>query len=259
MGLSSDSMWLIPSTVFLAGLIGSPHCASMCGPLVVNFANKRKHLAAYQLGRLISYSCAGALIGAFGENIFGSTKSSHLTIFSLLFMALLLFVNAYRTFFNRSLHFQIFGSNSKIVLIKSPIWFRHLNQKIWQTLRTMALPRIVFASLAGILTIFLPCGHLYSFMLGAVATGSAAKGALYMAAFWLGSAPLLSVGASWMRQQLLPSSGSRQKWAGGLLLVAGIFSIIAFGLRIPTLNAMTSQRNLQENMKAEIQHELRCH
>lgn len=254
MGLSPDSMWLIPTTVFIAGIIGSPHCASMCGPLVVNFANKKSHLAAYQMGRLLTYAMAGALIGAFGESILGSTKPAWLTSLTLAFMAFLLLLNGIKTFTSATLSVP-----KHLQWIKMPDSAQRLLQKVWRSLYALPIPRTLFAGLAGAMTIFMPCGHLYTFLIGAVATGSAAKGTLYMAAFWAGSAPLLSFSAGWLRQLLSRKQSGQQKWAGGILILAGLFSVIAFGLRIPVVSALTHQHELQQNSKNESQHEIRCH
>ena len=43
----------------------------------------------------------------------------------------------------------------------------------------------------GLLTAFLPCGWLYLFAAYAAGTGSPARGAMVMAAFWLGGVPAL--------------------------------------------------------------------
>ena len=64
-------------SAFLVGLLGGGHCAGMCGGIVgavsINLPmNKPKtpFLLAYNTGRLISYSLAGALAGLVGASSF---------------------------------------------------------------------------------------------------------------------------------------------------------------------------------------------
>ncbi len=221
--LIETSYW-IPISVLIAGLIGSPHCASMCGPLVMNFAVKRKRLFYYQMGRMISYSTAGALAGAFGEAVLGSTRPPWLTQLSLAFIALTLIVSGYRTFSGGSLHFPW-------PQLPKPLWMRGFSMKLWSITRRPSMPAEMTATLTGLLTVFLPCGHLLSFLVGAVATGTAINGALFMFAFWLGSSPLLMLTGIWMPTLMKLRQQRGRRWAGAILVVAGLMSLAAFGFR----------------------------
>ena len=64
-------------SVFLVGLLGGGHCIGMCGGIVgavsmsLPQAKPKLHfLAAYNAGRILSYSLAGALAGAVGASSF---------------------------------------------------------------------------------------------------------------------------------------------------------------------------------------------
>ena len=52
-------------------------------------------------------------------------------------------------------------------------------------------PPVVRAALIGLLTGLLPCGWLYAFVVTAAGTGHPLHGAAVMAAFWLGTVPVL--------------------------------------------------------------------
>ena len=214
-----DSLWFIPLSVFVGGLIGSPHCMFMCGPIVINFANKPKLLLAYQAGRMLAYTGAGAIVGGFGESILGNDRPQWLSTTSLLSIAVILIFNGYRAILGKPWH------------LTTPRFLNRFSIRIWKYLRLSALPKIITAGAAGVLTVFLPCGHLYSFLIGAVAIGSAIKGAAFMFAFWLGSAPLLSFGGAWIQKILKPKIDQGQRWAGVFLILAGILSLVAFGAR----------------------------
>lgn len=239
-----DSLWVIPLSVFVGGIIGSPHCMSMCGPIVINFANHRSRLFCYQLGRMLAYTVAGALVGGFGQALLGEDRPQWLSSLSLLLLALLLVVNGYRAISGKSMHLPV------------PEFLNKLSMKLWRNLRLSRLPQTLTASAAGILTVFLPCGHLYGFLLGAVATGSALKGAVFMFAFWLGSAPLLSVSGSWLQKILKPRIEGGQRWAGVLLVIAGLFSILTFGAKTENFAKHLQKNQQQDQSQKSSEH---CH
>ena len=244
MALFSDPLWLIPLSVFVGGVIGSPHCMSMCGPIVLNFADRKANLLFYQLGRMLAYSLAGALVGAFGETVLGPSRPVWLSGISLGLIGLLLLFNGYRAFMNRPLHLPM------------PQFFVRASTTFWKYLRVSSLPKAATAGIAGLLTVFLPCGHLYSFLLGAVATGSAVKGAVFMFAFWLGSTPLLSFGGAWIQRLLQPKIANGQRWAGVLLICAGIISVLAFGARAETFGKQLKENHANSQGDARPGH---CH
>jgi uncharacterized protein len=217
--LFHDSIWWVSGSVFVAGLIGSPHCLSMCGPIAFSFSSRPMGLVGYQLGRLFSYTLAGAGAAVFGGAVFGVNRPDWLADLSLLLIALLLVVNGYRAIVNRPIH------------IKTPKFINRIAVKLWRRIGASNWPTPITATLAGILTVFLPCGHLYSFLVGAIAAGSAVGGALFMAAFWLGSTPLMSVGGIALQKFLKVDNGTRQRWVGVILVGAGLFSVLAFGAR----------------------------
>lgn len=218
-------MWIVPISVLVASLIGSPHCVMMCGPLVMNFASNRRRMIGYQLGRMISYTGAGALAGALGQSILSASRLPWVTSLSLGLIAIFLIITGYRTLIQKPLHLPL------------PQFMTRPLFKIWSRLRSSrAMPADLTAGLAGLLTLFLPCGHLYGFLVGAMATGGATKGAAFMMAFWLGTVPALGFGASWLRKWLQPGLSKRPQWAGALLILAGFFSLYTFASNLKSLD-----------------------
>lgn len=225
---------LVPLSVFLGGMMGSLHCMSMCGPIVLNLSRKKSWLLNYQIGRMLSYSSAGALSGAFGSQIFGTQSPPWLSAVSVLTLALALLFNSYKIYQGQTLHFKL------------PSALNQISLKIWNFLKLSKLSKNITSLLAGVATVFLPCGHLYSFLIGAVATGSAIRGAIFMFAFWLGSTPLLSLTTrilhGFFSQQLL----SNQKWAASFLLLAGFLSVLSFGARAKELHMAPSKASSEK-------------
>ena len=220
--LSSELIWFIPVPVMVAGFIGSPHCVAMCGPLVMNFANTRKRLAIYQLGRGLSYMLAGAMAGAVGHSTLMPIIPNWISSLTIVLIALLLIYNGLNTWLGHSPHVQLPRSLSKILT--------NATQLVWKNtkLKSRGPKSLSTTLLAGAMTVFLPCGHLFTFLIGAMATGSAFKGALFMTAFWIGTVPALGLGAGILGRWLNFNSAAQAKSAGAMLMAAGLLSLGAF-------------------------------
>jgi sulfite exporter TauE/SafE len=112
----------------------------------------------------------GALAGSLGERIFGSAFSVWASWLASGAMAGIFLALAVRAWRGQSPHFA--------VLPKS--WLGRAFGKA----NSLGL---------GLLTAALPCGWLQTFVLSAVATKSAAGGAILLACFWVGTLPALTV------------------------------------------------------------------
>ncbi|WBW95008.1 urease accessory protein UreH domain-containing protein [Oceanirhabdus sp. W0125-5] len=230
--------------LFIVGLFTSLHCVGMCGGIMLSQSissikkNKLVPLTPallYNLGRVISYTILGGVVGAIGS-IFSISlyAKSAITIFAGLFMIIMGFNLAGFKIF-RKLH------------IKLPWSICSSNKK------TKA-PFIV-----GILNGFMPCGPLQTMQLYALGTGSAIKGALSMFAFSLGTVPLmLSFGIA---VTMLNKSYSRKilKLSGVLVIILGFIMInrgaLLSGVNFSSKLGFLSNRseNIQINYtKAEI-------
>lgn len=240
MDLFREAQIFIPITVFIGGLVGSLHCMSMCGPIVLNFAKKKSWLACYQFGRMLSYTLLGSLFGAFGNQFLGPQAPTWLSSLSLILIAAFLIFNSLKIFKGQSLHFPM------------PPLILKTSTQFWRWIRISQLPKDLTSGLAGFVTVFLPCGHLYSFLAGALATGSAIKGAAFMFAFWLGSTPLLSISTRFFHFIFPDKIFSQQKWAASLLMLAGFTSLIAFA-------SMSNEMAQAKIRTSETKGQMLCH
>jgi sulfite exporter TauE/SafE len=183
----------------VAGLIGSPHCVGMCGAFATAGGSARGGLA-WQVGRLGTYAVLGAVVGGAGATlpipgpVLAGVAGLFLAWFALKLAGLapaLPFRVPYPTALAASL----------------------LRQE-------GVLPRIAF----GAFTALLPCGLLWSALAVAAAAGGAGPGALAMAAFWLGTTPLLLAAAQGL--QLLARARPGVRYAVALFVfAAGAWSI----------------------------------
>jgi sulfite exporter TauE/SafE len=184
---------LIPA-IFLASVLGSFHCAGMCGAFLAIASGApgggaRRHVilqGSYHLGRLVSYTALGAAAGAAGKliNVAGAmagfrAAAAILAAFTMIAFAL---ITLLRT---RGISIGRFGL--------PPSWLALV--RIGQR-AALDQPPVVRALMIGLFTTMLPCGWLYAFAVSAAGTGSALRGAMTMTAFWAGTLPaLVAVGA----------------------------------------------------------------
>jgi sulfite exporter TauE/SafE len=95
------------------------------------------------------------------------------------------------------------------------------------------LPKNIQGFILGSFSAFLPCGWLYSFVLGALATQSPIKGAAFLGLFWLGTVPALVLAPSLIRKVLAPISQKAPKISGAVLIAAGLITV---GLKLRIAN-----------------------
>lgn len=164
-------------TAFVLGLVGSLHCAGMCGPLALALpgaqAGGRFALGrvAYNAGRIFTYCVLGLVFGLFGKTLLlaGIQRWVSITLGVLLITGLF--------------------ASRKLALWK-PVTFlvNHLKATMGKLLRQRSLFSV---GLLGTLNGLLPCGLVYVAAAGATTTATMLSGALYMAAFGAGTLPMM--------------------------------------------------------------------
>lgn len=201
----------------LASFIGSWHCALMCGPIAANFKT-RNGLVSYQLGRLLAYCSLGFISGLLGSFLLRE-QFTYARIFLGVLFGLVLIQSAFQQL--KTQNSQTFFSSflAKIYLVI----LRKLKQfKIFQ------LPM-----LAGVLTGFLPCAWLFTWLMAAANSHDPVLGVLLMFILWLGGVPTLSVISIFIRRGHQLSSPLQKKILFFVLLISGVYSIashLIFGL-----------------------------
>nr|WP_317198853.1 sulfite exporter TauE/SafE family protein [uncultured Psychrobacter sp.] len=185
---------------FLMGFLGSPHCLGMCGGLVAAFslsmkdvspAKRRRLIATYHFGRLISYSILGLIAGLIGTTVLEPLMRGNSTPRILLGLVLV-FVG--------------------VTMLGAPFLSKleRVGMRFWQYLspiRQKVFPLNTYprAMAAGLLWGYLPCGLVYGALLIAVVAHNPLGGAALMFVFGLGTVPMLvatheTVG--WLRDKI---------------------------------------------------------
>ncbi|MEW5798320.1 MAG: sulfite exporter TauE/SafE family protein [Bacteroidota bacterium] len=163
------------------GLLGSMHCIGMCGPLVLavpSTTEKRwKFLlerGIYNFGRTVIYGVIGALLGLVGKNILIGVQQD---ISIILGVTILLSV---------VLPFRL---KSKLDTF-SPLKYLYLfvKQKFAFLMQKKGMTTLF---VLGMLNGLLPCGLVYTALIGATAVADAWQSALFMMFFGIGTIPAL--------------------------------------------------------------------
>jgi len=218
------------TSVLVIGLLSSLHCLGMCGGIMgalslslpASVRDNRLQMGlfvtAYNLGRIVSYTLAGVLAGAFGVEILNwlglQDDSAHriLRILGAAFMALIgLYLAGW------------FPQLIKLEKIGQPAWKRI--EPVARRLMPIKTPGQ--ALLYGMLWGWLPCGLVYVVLLMTITAGSGLQGGLMMAAFGLGTLPsMLSAGVmlSWVRR--LGSSQRTRQVMGIILLMSALATLL---------------------------------
>lgn len=175
----------------LVGLAGSAHCIGMCGGVSAalamaipadkqHFWGRLAYLLNYNLGRILSYVIAGALVGGLLATTSELGAGKH-AIAGLRLIAALLMI---------ALGLYLAGWWQGILLLE------RMGARLWPHIKPLAGKFLPFTSPLqalpfGMVWGWLPCGLVYSMLTWSAAASSASGGALIMLAFGLGTMPTL--------------------------------------------------------------------
>ncbi|WP_269542376.1 sulfite exporter TauE/SafE family protein [Cerasicoccus fimbriatus] len=169
------------SAAFIAGLVTSPHCVGMCGPIgcaTLPLGQSESSLAwataSYHLCRSLAYMIICLLAGLIGGSALDAFGAAPAKILPWLMVAMFLAVA-----FRLDRH------------LPKPRAWSGLFQKISRKVR--ALPRWLLGAGLGAMTPLLPCGPLYLIFTVALFSGDPVRGAEIGLAFALGTIPLLAL------------------------------------------------------------------
>jgi sulfite exporter TauE/SafE len=210
-------------SAFLVGLLGGGHCVGMCGGIVGAVSmhlpqskSKAPFLLAYNAGRILSYTLAGAIAGLVGASSF--------------FLQYVL-----------PIQHVLYGISSLMLialgLYLAGIWhgvtyLENAGKTIWKTLqpyskRYIPVQNFRQAFILGGLWGWLPCGLVYSVLIASIATGNAVSGGLLMLAFGLGTLPtLLTMGMAAVRLKNVLQNIWVRRASGLLVLGFGVLGLL---------------------------------
>ena len=186
------------TTAFIIGLLGGAHCIGMCGGIMnaLSFAIPEQQrnirqvtpiLLLYNLGRILSYAIAGAIVGALGGWLQKSGAQVGPTL-RIIAGLMLIAMGLYLAGWWRGL-----------------TYLEKLGGYLWRYLqpvgnRLMPVTNPSQAAVLGIIWGWLPCGLVYSTLTWSATSTSWQQSALIMFCFGLGTLPTMVLTGAFAHQ-----------------------------------------------------------
>lgn len=204
------------AALFVVGLLTSVHCVGMCGGinlsqcLMIEGSTKKEKLIAnaqYNVGRVISYTIIGGLVGLLGSIV---------SVNGVMRGAVALFAGFFMIIMGLNM-LNIFPALRKLSVFMP----KSLNHSLKKNNNS---PFYI-----GLLNGLMPCGPLQSMQLYALSTGSMVLGALSMFVFSIGTLPLM-FGFGFIGTMLTKkSTATMMKVSAALVILLG-FGMINTGI-----------------------------
>ena len=210
MVLSQWSHLSIPVAVLIASILGSTHCATMCGPIAITLSNSNSSMSLYHIGRLLSYLTLGIIAGFIGE-AFLSNNFHIISTISIILISIFLIYTGYKLVMGKPLEMLPARTITKIISVPAR----------W----SLGQSKYIKSLTIGIANGFLPCGWVYIFVIGAIATKSPHYAAGILFIFWVGTLPALSAFPFIFRKVLRKAPRKLAVAAGLILIVVGVLNI----------------------------------
>ena len=220
-------MTLSLTVAFTLGLASTLHCMGMCGGIMTamslsmpnNIQSNRGYSSfmnvAYNLGRVFSYTVAGALLGSLGYLTFGDNTQGYSYFVLQVIAAIILIL----------IGLHVAGYFSSLNMIE------RMGGRLWQVLQPIAkaffpVDSVPKALMVGAIWGWLPCGLVYSVLLWATTSADPIKAASYMLAFGLGTLPgMFAVGVAGSQFRSFMSRYSVRKLTGLCVIVFGLVAL----------------------------------
>jgi sulfite exporter TauE/SafE len=224
-------------SVLLASLLGSTHCAGMCGAFVMLAMHDPAARpistgllqSCYHLGRLATYTLLGSIAGIIGRTLdLGGEQAGLVGAAAIISAVVLMFIGI-------SLLLKAAGVATPSLPIPGA-WRRFIEARYSNAL---ALPPLLRAGAIGTLTTLLPCGWLYTYIITAAGSGDPLTGSLIMFVFWLGTLPMLAAAAFSIRRVTT--------WLGPKAPIATAVLMIFVGALTVTARLATTTANTHES------------
>ncbi|MGV4461664.1 sulfite exporter TauE/SafE family protein [Ornithobacterium rhinotracheale] len=239
-------MGILIISALVLGLANSLHCVGMCGPIAFSLGlSQEKNVAfytknlLYQLGRVTTYTSLGVLVGLVGKGISLAGFHGKISIamgFLMIIYALLPKKTIAKV--------ESFGNTSRFLM--------QVKSKLGEFIKKRSYFSLY---ITGILNGLLPCGAVYVALIAAIAAGSVAKSAMFMALFGLGTIPLMFLAVFLGASLNLPLRNKLNKILPYLIILVGILFIIrGLELGIPFLSPPASALDVSGNP-----HSCHCH
>ena len=166
-------------------------------------------MSLYHTGRLLSYLLLGMLAGLVGET-FLSNNYPMISAISAILISVFLIYTGYKLVRGKPLEFIPAKLISSLLRLPAK----------WSLTRSKPAASLTL----GIVNGFIPCGWVYIFVIGSVATKSPLYGAAILFIFWLGTVPALSAFPYLFKKGLGRAPRRLGVIAGIILILVGLLN-----------------------------------
>ena len=227
-------MMVLLITALVMGAVGSLHCVGMCGPLAMALPvvaqsppGRMLYTLLYNFGRVVTYAALGAVLGVLGASFALVGLQQALSIVAgLLILVFLLWPRGS----------WLVNSHKRVQQV-----FEILRKQLGELFFRKNYKSVFFI---GLLNGLLPCGLVYMAVAGAVSTASVLKSSMFMAAFGLGTLPLMwSVAFFGSLAGIKTRASIRKAYPYLMFLMACLLIVRGLGLGIPFLSPDFSTAN----------------
>ena len=218
----------ILTSALILGLVTGFHCIGMCGPIAVALPLKKESKTSkigsavlYNIGRAITYSVMGLIFGFFGQSfaMAGFQKWVSLTM-GILMILYVVFPAIFKNRFNIDKYA-----------------FKYVGKLRFRPGKLFGKKTYTSLFLIGSLNGLLPCGPVYAALAGAIATGGAISGSVFMFIFGIGTIPvMLSISLLGSKISLKSKKKLSKLIPLTIILIGFLFVMRGLGLGIPFLS-----------------------
>ncbi|MFN4007611.1 MAG: sulfite exporter TauE/SafE family protein [Chitinophagaceae bacterium] len=209
------------------GSFSSLHCIGMCGPIALSLPNmhlpvwqQRASAVLYNLGRVITYSLIGALLGVLGRQFqMGQIQQ----IISIVMGALVLSYAIHHYFTRKSWQ---------------PRFLDAIHQQVQKIMiHLLQSPTLSSFLLLGMANALLPCGMVYVALASALSFMDIEVSIAFMAAFGIGTLPLMLLVSMLGNTLRMPIRANLRKATPYMITIVGMLLILrGLNLNIPYLS-----------------------
>lgn len=219
--------WQFIISGFVLGLISSIHCIGMCGPIALSIPvshlssfNRNIALTVYNVGRVVTYTLLGCLLGVIGE---GLSLAGFQRSFSIVLGVTVLSIVAFNYFNKRAFQPALINRFSRITQRWISMFLRSQKKSSYLLL--------------GMANGLLPCGMVYIAIAGALSYQDVLSGSLFMLMYGLGTLPAMISFSLFGFYISLPVRNKIRKLTPLLMALMGIVLIIrGMNLNLPYLS-----------------------
>lgn len=231
----------LAATVLGSSLLGSAHCAGMCGGLALaaigpDDGARAPRQVGYHGGRLVSYAALGVVAGLVGQVVDDAGVLVGVQRVAAVVAGVMI------ALFGLATVLRALGVRVPSAGVPRPLIVAAQRVHVW----TLRLPPKHRGVPIGLATPLLPCGWLYAFAAIAAASASPWLGALIMGAFWLGTVPAVVLASNGARLAFARLGRGAPVAAGLAMIAVGVHAAVARGGAAE--RAMSEVRGVQVGM-----------